>query len=121
MPGSFTIKEWRRDFVEKVHLNAGHLRRHPPYVGFVIIVLAALLTHSCEKTRMMQSLEMANLDAWVAAQKTVLVKDIILVEIDQDDYDVKTTFDRRSPLNKDEIKKLIGLIANAGASVVVVD
>lgn len=121
MHESVTIKSHVEIFVEKVRDNAKHLKRHRPYAGFVIIGLAALLTGQCERTRFVQALEMANLDAWLVSQHTSLSRDVALIDIDDHDYRDENTFKGSSPLKQEEVKKLIALIAKAGASVIVVD
>ncbi|HEX7679023.1 MAG TPA: CHASE2 domain-containing protein [Thermoanaerobaculia bacterium] len=116
---SVTIKRHIEIFVEKVRINADHLKRHRPYAGVVIIGLAALLTGQCERSRFIQALEMANLDAWVVSHHTDLSRDIVMIDIGDNDY--KETFDRKSPLDRGKVRKLIVLIAKAGASVIAVD
>ncbi|MGH9421645.1 MAG: CHASE2 domain-containing protein, partial [Thermoanaerobaculia bacterium] len=90
-----------------------------PIVGLVIIVLAALTTGSLEKTRFLQALEMANLDAWIVSQNPSPSKDIVMVDIDQNDY--HSAFASTSPLVAEGVKNLITKIASAGARVIVVD
>ncbi len=118
---SVTIERHIKSFVKKVSHNADHLKLHRPVAGFVIIGLAALLTGQCERSRFIHALEMANLDAWVVSQNSEISRQIALIDIDDSEYQNKSTFEGHSPLKPDEVKKLIALIARGGAGVIVVD
>ncbi|HEY2092960.1 MAG TPA: CHASE2 domain-containing protein [Thermoanaerobaculia bacterium] len=113
--------KWLEKFAVKIRQNALRLwtTRHFPFDGLVVIALAAIATHSCEQTRFMHALEMANLDAWVASEDPKPSRDIVLVDIDDKDYD--QSFKQTSPLKADEVKKLVTAVVNAGAALVVVD
>jgi CHASE2 domain-containing sensor protein len=62
---------------------------------------------------------MANLDAWVVTQDSELSREIVLLDIDNDEY--QKTFEGHSPLKPEEVTNLISLIAKAGAGVIIVD
>jgi CHASE2 domain-containing sensor protein len=113
------IDEVVKRIIQRGHKNAGALRKNPPISAFLTILAIALFTKSCEQTRLMQGLMMANLDAWLVTQSPTISREIGLVTIDAGDYG--QTFQRRSPLDAREVWKIIVAVARAGATVIVVD
>src|SRR5580658_3804136 len=78
-------------------------------VGFAIVGVAALLTVQLHKTAFLHWADLDNLDTWILLNKPEPSKDIVVVDITDDDY--RSLFDSQSPLVPARVRTLIWAIA----------
>jgi CHASE2 domain-containing sensor protein len=99
-------------------------RAHPPFLryfgsGAIVVLAAALLTHTMENSWIFRHMENTNLDTWFLAKTIVPSHDVFVVLITDDDY--RDLFQSTSPLRPDVVKQIVGAIAASGPKVLGVD
>lgn len=94
-----------------------------PYfaTGVTIVLVAAVLTAVLDKSWFQDRLKWTNLDSLFLLSLPKPSPDVILVEIDENDYHDNELFKGTSPLDPRVVRKLIQAIEDAGARAIGVD
>jgi CHASE2 domain-containing sensor protein len=101
--------------------DSRHPRRFLPYFlrGAAVVVAAALLTTGLHFVHFFDRWENDNLDRWFMSKPPAQSNEVVLVQIDEADY--QQLFQSRSPLASNEVMRLLDVIASAGPKVIGVD
>jgi CHASE2 domain-containing sensor protein len=84
-----------------------------------VIIVLAVLTAIAEHYGLFDPLETTALDAFIASHRTTPAKEVVLVAIDDNDYD--ELFHGRSPLDGSTIRRIVEAVLAGGPAVVGVD
>ena len=100
------------------HPRRRHILEHFG-TGFLVVILAAALTHALRNTTFMRRLEMVILDSWTSFQLPQESSDIAIVAITDEEY--RAQFHNTSPLSPAKVADLLCAIAHSGPKVIGVD
>lgn len=97
---------------------------HPSFLGhfltgFAIVAAAAFVTVWLHQTSFLHWADLENLDAWILLHKPEPSREIVVVDITDDDY--RGLFDSQSPLAPPRVRTLIWAIAATYPKVVGID
>ena len=87
--------------------------------GFAIVAAAAFLTVRLHHTSFLHWADLENLDVWILLHKPEPSREIVVVDITDDDY--RVLFDSQSPLAPPRVRTLIWAIAASYPKVVGID
>ena len=87
--------------------------------GFAVVAAAALLTVRLHETTFVHWADMQNLDAWILLYKPEPSREIVVVDVTDDDY--RNLFDSRSPLAPARLRTLIWAVAATYPKIIGVD
>jgi CHASE2 domain-containing sensor protein len=87
--------------------------------GFAVVIVAALLTVRLHETSFLHWADLANLDAWILIHKPEPSREIVVVDITDNDY--RELFDSQSPLAPARLRTLIWAIAASYPKAIGVD
>lgn len=87
--------------------------------GFAIVAAAAFVTVWLHQTAFLHWADLENLDAWILLHKPEPSREIVVVDITDDDY--RNLFDSQSPLAPPRVRTLIWAIAATYPKVVGID
>jgi CHASE2 domain-containing sensor protein len=87
--------------------------------GLLVVVTAAVLASILHKLGVLDRLELLNFDTWLLSKQELKASDIVLVTIEQPDYD--KVFKASSPLNAQKVIDIINSIAVSNPKIIGVD
>jgi CHASE2 domain-containing sensor protein len=89
--------------------------------ALVWIVVLTVLVHFMEVSRALKGFEMAGLDTFLRLNRRQMSTRVVLVEITDEDYKDPHLFDGRSPLNNEQLLKLVSSIQSYHPAVIGMD